>query len=65
MVCMSTAVEVIAAVHLGLKIFGISIITDLCLPDALKPCAIEDIIKTATSSEPILTKLIEKLILVI
>jgi len=60
MVCMSTVPEVIAAVHLGLRVFGISVITDMCLPDVLVPVSIEEIIKIANTAEPKLTRLIEK-----
>ena len=59
---MSTVPEVIVARHAGLKIFGVSVITDMCLPDALKPCNIDEIIKTANEAEPKLTKLIYTLI---
>lgn len=65
MVCMSTVIEVIAAVHLGLKILGISVITDMCLPDALKPVSFEEIVEVANLSEPKLTKIVEKVILYI
>ena len=63
MVCMSTISEVIAGIHLGLKIFGVSVITDICLPDALKPVSINEIIKVANSVEPKLTKLLEEIII--
>lgn len=63
MVCLSTIPEVIAAVHLGLKIFGLSVITDMCLPDALTPTSIEEIIGTASRAEPELTRLLEKVII--
>ncbi len=63
MVCMSTVVEVIAAVHAGLKVFGISVISDMCLPDALKVATFEEILATASSVEPILTHLVEKIII--
>jgi purine-nucleoside phosphorylase len=63
MVCMSTVIEVIAAVHLGLKVFGISVITDMCLPDALKPVSFEEIVEVANSAEPKLTKIVEKIII--
>ncbi|MCS7181325.1 MAG: purine-nucleoside phosphorylase [bacterium] len=63
MVCMSTVIEVIAGVHLGLKILGISVITDMCLPDALKPVSFEEIVEVANSAEPRLTKIIEKVII--
>jgi len=63
MVCMSTVIEVIAAVHLGLKILGISVITDMCLPDALKPVSFDEIVEVANSAEPKLTKIVEKVII--
>ncbi len=59
---MSTVPEVIVARHAGLRVFGISCITDVCLPDALKPANIEEIIKIANEAEPCLTRLIYKLI---
>ncbi len=59
---MSTVPEVIVARHAGLRVFGISCITDICLPDTLKPANIEEIIKIANEAEPKLTKLIYKLI---
>ena len=37
---------------------GFSIITDMCLPDALKPADVEEIIATANAAEPQLTKLV-------
>ncbi len=59
---MSTVPEVIVARHAGLRIFGVSVITDTCLPETLKPCNIDEIIKTANEAEPKLTKLIYKLV---
>lgn len=59
---MSTIPEVIVARHAGLRIFGVSVITDVCIPETLKPCNIEEIIKTANEAEPKLTKLIYTLI---
>ncbi len=55
---MSTVPEVIAAVHLGMRILGVSIITDQCLPDALEPASVEEIIAVARTAEPKLTALI-------
>lgn len=63
MVCMSTVPEVVAAVHLGLKVFGVSVITDMCLPDALVPVSLEEIIGIANAAEPKLTKLVENIIM--
>jgi purine-nucleoside phosphorylase len=62
MVGMSTVPEVIAAVHAGLKVLGISIITDECDPDNLKPADINKIIKTAMDAEPKLTALMKEVI---
>ncbi len=55
---MSTVPEVIVAVHAGLRVLGLSIITDMCLPDALKPANIEHILATAARSEPNLRKIV-------
>ncbi len=55
---MSTVPEVIVAVHGGMRVLGISIITDACLPDALEPANVEAIIATAARAEPELTRLI-------
>ncbi|MBX3439970.1 MAG: purine-nucleoside phosphorylase, partial [Planctomycetaceae bacterium] len=55
---MSTVPEVIVAVHAGLRTVGFSIVTDMCLPDALKPAVVEEIIAVANEAEPRLTKLV-------
>lgn len=49
---MSTVPEVITAVHCGLRVFAVSIITDLCYPPHLKPTSLDEIIKTASGAEP-------------
>jgi purine-nucleoside phosphorylase len=59
---MSTVPEVIAAAHVGIKVLGLSVITDSCLPDALEPADIKKIIKIATDAQPNLVKLIEKVL---
>ena len=55
---MSTVPEAIAAVHAGMRVLGVSIITDQCLPDALAPASVEQIIAVARTAEPNLTRLI-------
>jgi purine-nucleoside phosphorylase len=55
---MSTVPEVIVAIHAGMKVLGLSIVTDLCLPDAIKPAIVEEIIAVANNAEPKLTKII-------
>ncbi|MDO8665704.1 MAG: hypothetical protein Q7J79_03775 [Gemmatimonadales bacterium] len=59
---MSTVPEVIAAVHAGLKVLGLSIITDQCLPDALEPAEFQRIVRTAMGAEPKLRVLIRGVI---
>lgn len=55
---MSTVPEVIVAAQLKLAVLAISVITDLCLPDALHPVKIEEIIATANKTEPKLARLL-------
>lgn len=55
---MSTVPEAIAAVHAGLRVLGISVISNLNLPDAMAPIAIEDIIATVSRAEPQLVELV-------
>ena len=57
---MSTVPEVIVARHGGMQVLGFSIITDMGLPDALKPCSLEEIIHTANLTEPKLTALMSE-----
>ncbi|OGB67051.1 MAG: purine-nucleoside phosphorylase [Caldithrix sp. RBG_13_44_9] len=59
---MSTIPEVIVARHMGLEVFGISVVTDECFPDALQPADVADIIKTANAAQPKLTLLMKRLI---
>ena len=55
---MSTVPEVIAAVHMGMKVLGISVITDECFPDALEPVKMADILAAADLAEPKMTQVI-------
>ncbi len=59
---MSTVPEVIVAVHGGMRVLGLSVITDSCLPDALEPVDIAKIIKTAGEAEPKLTLIMKRVI---
>ena len=62
LVGMSTVPEVIVAVHQGMKVVGMSIITDQCLPDALVPAKLEHILAVAGRAEPHLTRLVTALV---
>ena len=55
---MSTVPEVLVAVHAGMRVLGLSIVTDLCLPDALKPANIQEILATAATAELKLRKIV-------
>jgi purine-nucleoside phosphorylase len=62
MVGMSTVPEVIVANHIGIECAAISVITDECDPDNLKPVDISEIIKVAGEADKILGNLFERLI---
>jgi purine-nucleoside phosphorylase len=55
---MSTVPEVIVAVHSSMRVLGISVITDMCLADALEVATVESILATARAAEPKLRALI-------
>lgn len=55
---MSTVPEVIVATHAGIRVLGLSVITDMCLPDALEPVNIDEIIATANTAGPKLESMI-------
>jgi purine-nucleoside phosphorylase len=55
---MSTVPEVLVAVHAGMRVLGLSIITDMCLPDALEPATVERILAVANAAEPKLSEVV-------
>lgn len=55
---MSTVPEVVAAVQAGMRVLGLSIITDQCLPDALEPASVAQIIAVARRAEPALADVV-------
>jgi purine-nucleoside phosphorylase len=58
----STVQEVIAAVHAGLKVFGLSIITNIHDPDNPMPTTVEEVIAVAAEAAPRLETVIKKVI---
>ena len=62
MVGMSTVPEVIVANHIGLKCAAVSVITDECDPDNLKPVDIIEIIKVAGEADIALSSLFYEVI---
>src|SRR5438128_5746667 len=59
---MSTVPEVIVGVHAGLRNLGFSIVTDMCLPDALEPAVLEEIIAVANAAEKKLRVLVRRVV---
>jgi purine-nucleoside phosphorylase len=59
---MSTIPENIVANHMGMKVLGMSIITDECFPETLKPVNVDEIIATAMSAEPKMTLIMKEVI---
>jgi purine-nucleoside phosphorylase len=59
---MSTVPEVIVGVHAGLRNLGLSVITDQCLPDALEPANLEEIIAVASAAEKKLRVLVRRVV---
>src|SRR5437762_10710215 len=59
---MSTVPEVLVGVHEGMRILGLSVVTDLCLPDALQPAKLEEIIAVANEAEKKLRVLVRRVV---
>jgi purine-nucleoside phosphorylase len=59
---MSTVPEVIVGVHSGLRNLGLSVVTDMCLPDALEPTVLEDILAVAAVAEKKLRVLVRRVV---
>ncbi len=55
---MSTVPEAIVAVHAGLRVLGVSVLSNLNLPDAMAPIALEEIVATVARAEPQLVELL-------
>jgi purine-nucleoside phosphorylase len=59
---MSTVPEDIVAIHMGMRVFGVSIITDECFPDTLKPITLEEVIAVANTAEPKMTAILKEMV---
>jgi purine-nucleoside phosphorylase len=59
---MSTVPETIVANQMGMKVLGLSIITDDCFPDALQPADVGEIIAVAKRTEPQLTAIMKGIV---
>lgn len=59
---MSTVPEAIVGVHAGLRILGVSIVTDLCIPEHLEPADLPSILAAANAAEPRLSLLLREFV---
>lgn len=59
---MSTVPEDIVAIHMGMRVFGVSIVTDECFPETLKPVTLEEVIAIANKAEPKMTAIMKELV---
>lgn len=59
---MSTISEVIVAIHAGLRVLGLSVITNVNNPDDYRPAPVEQVIATAKGAEPRLVRLVEEIL---
>ena len=59
---MSTVQEVIAAVHAGIKVFAVSVITDLGIREEENKITHEEVLAAAKEAEPKLTQLFKEMV---
>jgi purine-nucleoside phosphorylase len=59
---MSLVPEVLAAVHGGQRVLALNVVTDACLPDALQPVSIPEILAVAGRAAPALIRLVTEVI---
>ncbi|SFM97660.1 purine-nucleoside phosphorylase [Thermodesulforhabdus norvegica] len=59
---MSTVMEVITAVHMGMEVLALSVITNVNRPDCYEPAPLEQVIATAEKAAPRLMELFSELV---
>ena len=59
---MSMVPEVIAARHGGLRVLAVTVVSDACIPEELKPASVEELLRVAAETEPHLTALLQGVI---
>ena len=59
---MSTVPEVIVARHMGMRVVGLSIVTDCCDPESLEPVDLNRILDVAANAEPDLTRVVTEVV---
>lgn len=59
---MSMVPEVLAARHGGLRVLAVTVVSDACIPEELKPASVEELLRVAAATEPTLTALLQGVI---
>ena len=59
---MSTVPEVIVARHCGIKVFGVSVITDLGIENAAVEVSHEEVQQAANRAQPLMTAIMREMI---
>lgn len=59
---MSTVPENIVAIHMGMEVLGLSILTDECFPETLQPVTLDEVIAVANATEPSMTRLMTEVV---
>jgi purine-nucleoside phosphorylase len=59
---MSIVPETIAAVHGGQRVLAFNVVTDACLPDALHPVDVAEILRVAAAASPRLIRLVTEVV---
>lgn len=59
---MSSLPEILVATHGGMRVLGLSVVANVNDPDDLQPILLEDIVRTAQETEPVLQNLVSEII---
>ena len=59
---MSIVPEVIVAIHAGMRVLGLAVVTDMCLPEAMSPIDVEAVLATAREAEPKMTAIVKRVL---
>jgi purine-nucleoside phosphorylase len=62
LVGMSTVPETIVAVHAGMRVLGLSVVTDLAFPEQLEPLTHEDVVRAAERAVPNVDRILRGLV---
>ena len=60
---MSMVPEVLAARHGGLRVLAVTVVSDACIPETLQPASVEELLRVASATEPLLTSLLHGVML--